>query len=148
MQFRQSTGYLNKGGKRMNKWILVLTVIAIAALTAGCINGPPYIVREDMNNDGLNDTIITQYDSAIDVIYITMDGSGGSFSKEITRRKIEKASTIVFDLNKDGKHDVIYKTSYVDGSWEVLYGKGDGTFEDHRELGMDEMQAIKNYKSN
>jgi hypothetical protein len=77
-----------------------------------------------------------------------MDGSGSSFSREITRRKIEKASTIVFDLNKDGKRDIVYRTNYLDDSWEVLYGIGDGTFEDHRELGIDEMQAIKNYKSN
>jgi len=132
----------------MNKWILVFTVIAIVALTAGCVNGPPYVIKEDMNNNGMIDTIITQYDSDIDIIFISLDGTDGSFSNELTRRKIEKASTFVFDLNKDGKKDIIYKTAYLDGSWEVLYGKGDGTFEKFRGLGLGEMQAIKNYKSN
>lgn len=132
----------------MNKKIPILTVLIAAVFTAGCIDSPPYIVKEDMNGDGIVDDVVTEYDSSGDMISILLGGANESFAKKIVSSKIEEGSTIVLDLNKDGKQDIIYRTTYIDGSWMVLYGEGDGTFEKSKKIETSDMQFAKNSKSN
>lgn len=133
----------------MKKRNLVLVIAAISVFMAGCINGPSYIVYKDMNNDGINDMVISMYDySNKDVISIASGAISEGFAREIVRTELEKGTTTVFDLNQDGKQDIIYQTTYLDESWMILYGKGDGTFEDPKKMEIDDIQHIKNSKSN
>lgn len=133
----------------MKKHIYVLLALAIAVFAAGCINGPPYIVKEDMNNDGIADTVITQYDAYNnDLISVLFGGSNESFAKEIEWSSIKRGSTIILDLNSDGKQDIIYQSAGSDGRWKVLYGKGDGDFEKSKDMEPSDMRFVREYKSN
>ncbi len=134
----------------MKKSNLVLVIAVMAVFTAGCVNSPPYVVQDDINNDGLIDTVITQYDSDVDMISVVLSlgGESEAFEKEVIRSEIKKGSTIIFDLNQDGKQDILYQTTYFGEPWIVLYGKGDGTFEEKKNMEASDMKFIKNSKSN
>lgn len=128
----------------MKKWSIFLVVIIIA-FTAGCISGPPYIIVADMNNDGLSDAVITVYgaETGENTISVFFGGANESFAREIVKDDIEKNSTIVADLNKDGKSDIVYKIFDSD-RWKVLYGNGDGTFQRRKDVeAIDMKQFIK-----
>lgn len=127
--------------------VIIFVVLIAFAITAGCINGPPYIVMNDLNNDGIQDMVITVYatESSEDKIFIFMGGANDSFAKrEATVDSIEKQSTIVMDINKDGFSDIIYKNT--GSTWKVLYGKGDGFFEKRKDIETRDMKYIKDYR--
>lgn len=135
----------------MKKKILIFIVVLSIAYTSGCVStSPPYVVIADVNNDGIPDAVMTQYSSGAneDMISVFLGGANESFAKEVVKVSLEKQSTLVIDLDKDGNADIVYKTASLDSAWMVLYGRGDGTFKESKKIEIDDMQNIKSaYKS-
>ena len=115
----------------MRKVLVILAVILIVFI-AGCILRPPYVVTADINNDGSLDMVITEYttESNGDMISVLLNtGVNESSAQKVTKDDIGQDSTIVVDLNKDEKKDIVYKIR-DSNQLKVLYGKGDGTFQE------------------
>jgi hypothetical protein len=101
---------------------------------------PEDVVAADLNNDGKLDVIVSDYDDNINVFLGNGDGtfqpamgiSPGQYPRDVA----------IADLNGDGKADLVVtnvgigqggaeftQEGYQPGSVAVLYGNGDGTFQ-------------------
>lgn len=126
----------------MNK-ILVFLAVIFTVFLAGCIDGPPYVIMADLNNDGSPDIVITEYgtEARENTISVFMAGTNESFARELVKDDIGKNTTIIVDLNKDGNKDIVYGT-YNGDHWKVLFGKGDGTFSNAKNVELEEMKRL------
>lgn len=114
------------------------------AVNYATVGTPSAIVTADFNNDG-NLDLATCANASIGSFSVLMgDGAGGFGAAQRTVIGSQLSSMAVADFNNDTRPDMVVSDS---GSFRILVGNGDGTFQAGVSAGYGDMAAVGDFNS-
>lgn len=95
---------------------------------------PTNLVAEDLNGDGTTELVLTEYGNLMGTLTLLSTKSDGSFERKTLLNQSGSFKTVVKDMNKDGRLDLIVGTAQGDEGITILYQEDNLSFRPEKVL--------------
>ncbi len=100
----------------------------------GSLRRPVQATYADLNNDGKEDVIISEFGFRRGALSWFENAGKGAYTKHVLKNLPGAIRTEVHDFNKDGKLDIIALMSQGDEGVFIYYNEGNGKFKEERAI--------------
>lgn len=100
----------------------------------GNLRRPVQAVYTDLNNDGREDIIISEFGFRQGSLSWFENTGKGNYDRQMLRALPGAVRTEVYDFNKDGKPDIVALMAQADEGLFIYYNEGNGKFREERVL--------------
>ncbi len=100
---------------------------------------------QDMNADGLDDFIISEFGKFTGALSLFTQQKNGTYTKQILWAKPGATKTQIIDMNKDGKPDIVALFAQADEGIDVYYNKGNNQYERKRLISFSPSNGSTNF---
>ncbi len=123
----------------MKRTIVAFLAIGMLVFLSGCISsGPPIILIGDLNEDGVNDSLIVETNvlcgasGKCDKIFVKL-GNSSEVTIITYDKNIDNNQVLLTDFNGDKHLDVVFESHYTE-ELRIFLGDGAGSFKELKEL--------------